>query len=182
MGSGFSGKYGGTWSSPEGEELRRRVLEAIERAGGLLVGGSAVQLAEALVRIAAGESPDEVDFPEMSDVALDLALDALSPFVPGGPAATRSLALATKASRGARKVARSGGTTEEVKTAYSRRAPRQIRLKPQEYAIVKSALNNMYHARLKGKKQRDIPIGEYVYTVIFHGFDDYTIIGRRGLE
>ena len=91
MGSGFSGKYRGTYSSPEGEELRRQVLEAVEAAGGLLVGDSAVQLAEALVRIAAGESADEVDFPEMSDVALDLALDALSAFVPGGPAATRSL-------------------------------------------------------------------------------------------
>ena len=122
MGSGFSGKYHGTWSSPEGEELRRRVLEAIERAGGFLVGDSAVQLAEALVRIAAGESPDEVDFPEMSDVALDLALDVLSAFVPGGPAVTRSLALAAKAGRGAQRAKVAGKAAKVSRHPHARDA------------------------------------------------------------
>lgn len=54
----------------------------------------------------------------MSDVALDLALDALSVFVPGGPAATRSISLAAKASRSAKvekAVSEASQATEHVK-------------------------------------------------------------------
>lgn len=187
MGSGFSGKYHGTWSSREGEALREQVMKAVEEAGGLLVGDSAMQLAEALVRIAAGESADEVDFPEMSDVALDLALDALSAFVPGGPAVTRSIALAAKAGRSAKfgKVAEEASkiakrTKELLKdeSGYIR-LPGKMRMSDAEYAIVNSNLNNMYHSRLKGKEKAEVAIGEYTYTVRVHDFDEYTITDRR---
>lgn len=181
MGSGFSGKYRGTWSSPEGEELRAKVLAAVGQTGGMLAGDSVVDLAEALVRVAAGESADEVDFPEMGDVALDLALDALSAFMPGGAAATRSLSLAAKAGRGSRKASATKKAVKKGNAGRNSQAPRQIWLNRQEYAIVMSALNNMYHTRLKGHGQRDIPIGDYVYTVVIHDFDNYTIIGRRGI-
>ena len=181
MGSGFSGKYGGTWSSPEGEELRRRVLEAIERAGGFLVGDSAVQLAEALVRIAAGESPGEVDFPKMSDVALDLAIDALSPFVPGGPAATRALALAAKSGKRASRAAKMTKTLVDDERG-TLRARRSIRMGTTESAIVMKELNRYYHARLEGRGRCKFPIGNYEYELIPHDFAHYEIIKRREIE
>lgn len=112
----------------------------------------------------------------------DLALDALSPFVPGGGRVTRELAAAAKTGKNARKTGRAGRATNRSKGARHTCAPRQVWLEPDEYAMVMSALNNMYHARLKGRKQRDITIGEHTYTVLIHDFDEYTIIGRRGAQ
>ena len=114
MGSGFSGKYQGTWSSKEGEALRAKVLAAIEEAGGWALGDSAVQLAEALARVALGEDVEEADFPEPGDVAFDLALDALSAFVPGGGQATRTLSLAAK------KASKSRGLSKAAQDAINR--------------------------------------------------------------
>ena len=95
MGSGRGGLHHGTWGSHEGEELRARVGAAFKQFGGSLAGDAAAELAEALVRIASGESPEDV-VPEPGEVAFDLALDALSPFVPGGRRVTRELGEAAK--------------------------------------------------------------------------------------
>ena len=101
MGSGRGGLHKGTWGSREGEELRARVGAALEQFGGSLAGDAAAALAEALVRIAMGESLEDVA-PEPGELAFDLALDALSPFVPGGGRVTRELGEAARR-RGASK-------------------------------------------------------------------------------
>ena len=101
MGSGRGGLHRGTWGSREGEGLRARVDAAFKQFGGLLAGDAAAELAEALVRIATGESPEDV-IPEPGEIAFDLALDALSPFVPGGGRVTRELGEAARR-RGASK-------------------------------------------------------------------------------
>ena len=95
MGSGRGGLHQGTWGSREGEELRSRVNEALKQFGGSVAGDAAAELAEALVRVVSGESPDEA-VPEPGEVAFDLALDAFSPFVPGGGRVTRELAAAAR--------------------------------------------------------------------------------------
>ena len=95
MGSGRGGLHRGTYGSREGEALRARVGEAFERLGGSVAGDAAAELAEALVRIASGESPEDA-IPEPGEVAFDLVLDALSPFVPGGGRVTRELGKAAK--------------------------------------------------------------------------------------
>ena len=174
MGSGRGGLHRGTWGSREGEALRARVGAAFEKLGSSIAGGAAAELAEALVRIASGESPEDA-VPEPGEVAFDLALDALSTFMPGGPAATRSLALAAKADKSARQKAR-------VLSRDGIRAPRQIWLPADEYAMVMSALNNMYHVRLKGKKREYVSIGEHTYEVVIHDFDEYQITGKWRLE
>ena len=95
MGSGRGGLHKGTWGSREGEELRSRVNAAFEEFGGSLAGDIAAELAEALVRITVGESSEDAA-PEPGNLAFDLALDALSPFVPGGGRVTRELGRAAK--------------------------------------------------------------------------------------
>lgn len=95
MGSGRGGLYQGTWGSREGEALRARVEDALSKVGGSLAAGAADEVAEALVRVAMGDSPEDA-FPEPGEVAFDLALDALSPFVPGGGRVTRELAAAAR--------------------------------------------------------------------------------------
>ena len=97
MGSGAGGVYSRTWGSADDAQSREKLLSAIEMAAGAFLGDSVVELAEALLRVAAGEPVEDVDFPEVSDVAFDLALDALSAFSPGGAAATRSLGAAARA-------------------------------------------------------------------------------------
>ena len=101
MGSGRGGLHRGTWGSREGEELRSRVGAVFRQFGGSLAGDAAADLAEMLVRIASGESPEDV-VPEPGEIAFDLALDALSPFVPGGGRVTRELGEAARR-RGASK-------------------------------------------------------------------------------
>ena len=95
MGSGRGGLHGGTWGSREGEELRSRVNDVLKQFGGSAAGDAAAEIAEALVRVAMGDSPEET-VPEPGEVAFDLALDALSPFVPGGGKVTRELAAAAR--------------------------------------------------------------------------------------
>lgn len=95
MGSGRGGLHHGTWGSREGEALRVRVNDVLRQFGGSVAGDAAAELAEALVRVASGESSDEI-VPEPGEVAFDLALDVLSPFIPGGGRVTRELAAAAR--------------------------------------------------------------------------------------
>ena len=98
MGSGRGGLHKGTWGSREGEDFRARISAAFEQIGESLAGDAAIELAETLVRIASGESPENA-IPKPGEVAFDLALDALSPFVPGGGRVTRELGEAAKRSK-----------------------------------------------------------------------------------
>ena len=98
MGSGRGGLHTGTWGSRDCEDLRARVNAAFKQVGESLAGDAAAELAEALVRIATGESPEST-VPEPGEVAFDLALDALSPLVPGGGRVTRELSAAAKHNR-----------------------------------------------------------------------------------
>lgn len=98
MGSGRGGLHHGTWGSREGEDLRARVNDVFKQVGGSLASDAAIELAEALVRITTDESPENA-IPEPGEVAFDLALDALSPFVPGGGRITRELGTAAKHSK-----------------------------------------------------------------------------------
>lgn len=95
MGSGRGGLHRATWGSREGEELRSRVNDVLKQFGGSVAGDAAAEIAEALVRVAMGDSPEET-VPEPGEIAFDLALDALSPFVPGGGSVTRELAVAAR--------------------------------------------------------------------------------------
>ena len=95
MGSGRGGLHKGTWGSREGMELRSRVNDAFKQFGGSVAGDAAVEFADMLVRIAMGDPPDDV-VPEPGEIAFDLALDTLSPFVPGGGRVTRELGEAAK--------------------------------------------------------------------------------------
>ena len=117
MGSGAGGVYSRTRGSAAGEQSRDQILAAVELAAGMLLGESVVELAEALLRVAAGEPIEDVDFPDVGDVAFDLALDALSAFIPGGAAATRSLGAAARAAGKVGKVSgkkAAGKAAEEI--------------------------------------------------------------------
>ena len=94
MGSGRGGAYRGTWGSREGEELRARVGEALGRLGDA---AAAAELAGALVHLAAPGTGEESE-PVPGEVAFDLALDALSSFVPGGGRVTREICAAARKS------------------------------------------------------------------------------------
>ena len=122
MGSGAGGVYSRTWGSADGAQSREKLLSAVEMAAGALLGDSVVELAEALLRVAAGEPVEDVDFPEVSDVAFDLALDALSAFIPGGAAATRSLGAAARAAgkvgKGSARAVE-GSATKAVKVSFA---------------------------------------------------------------
>ena len=55
----------------------------------------------------------------------------------------------------------------------------QIMLPPDEYAMVMSGLNT--HMSEADRKKTIVvkPIGDYYYTIVNRGFDDYIIIGKR---
>ena len=180
MGSGRGGLHRGTWGSREGEELRSRVDAVIKQFGASAVGDAAAELAETLVRIASGDSPEEA-LPEPGEVAFDLALDALSSFVLGGPAVTRELSLSAKSRKTASRTAKTSKVLIDDERGVLR-ARHTIRMGHTECAIVMENLNTYYHARLKGKKECAFPIGNYEYRIIPHDFADYEIIRRRELE
>ena len=173
MGSGRGGLHKGTWGSREGEDLRVRVNAAFKQFGGSVVGDAAAELADALVRIASGEAPEDV-IPEPGEMAFDLALDVLTPFVPGGGRVTRELG---EAAGNAGRVFRAESAGRSVGSNM-----RSVRLPRDEYAKVMSALNDMYHSRLAGKSKEYISIGEYTYEVAIHEFDEYTITDKWRLE
>ena len=56
---------------------------------------------------------------------------------------------------------------------------KQIVLPPNEYAEVMSELNT--HMSEEDRKRYIVakPIGNYYYTIVNRGFNDYTIIGKR---
>ena len=172
MGSGRGGLYKGTWGSHDGEILRARVGDALERFGASVAGDVAADLAEALVRIASGESPKEA-LPEPGEVAFDLALDALSPFVPGGGRVTRELAAAAKYSERAKR----------AKKSFAPRVPGEIWVEPDEYA---KAMREMASQDARGQvKAGDVMrvwTDDHVYTVQIDGPDEYYIVGKEVLE
>ena len=180
MGSGRGGLHTGTWGSREGEELRAKVNAAFERFGSAVAGDAAAELAQALVRIAMGESPEDA-VPEPGELAFDLALDALTPFVPGGSSVTRSLSLSAKTGK------RTSRATKVAKVLIdddrgTLKARGTIRMGRTECAIVMENLNTYYHARLKGRGRCKFPIGSYEYELIPHDFANYEIIGRREIS
>lgn len=58
----------------------------------------------------------------------------------------------------------------------------QIYLPKDEYASVISALNSNLSAEDRSRRILVKAIGNYVYTVINRGFDDYTIIRKMPIE
>ena len=180
MGSGRGGLHKGTWGSREGEELRARVGATFKQFGSNAAADAAAELAEALVRIAMGESSEDA-VPEPGELAFDLALDALSSFVPGGPEVTRSLSLAAKSGKRTSRAVKASRVLIDDERGMLR-ARSSIRMGRTETAIVMENLNTYYHARLKGKGECDFPIGNYNYRVIPHGFANYEIIRRREIE
>ena len=183
MGGGRGGLHKGTYGSREGEELRARVGDALKQFGSNAAADAAAGLADALVRIASGESPEDI-VPEPGEIAFDLALDALSSFVPGGGRFTRELggvARARKRSSGAGKSA--GRLKVLIDDDRGRLTARPgIRMGRTETAIVMGNLNTYYHARLQGRGQCKFPIGSYEYELVTHGFANYEIIGRREIN
>jgi hypothetical protein len=59
---------------------------------------------------------------------------------------------------------------------------KQIILQPDEYAMVMSEFNT--HMSDEDRRHRIVtkPIGEYYYTIIKNGFDDYIVIGKRAIS
>ena len=149
----------------------------LRQFGTAVAADATLEAAEALVRVAAGESPEDVA-PEPGEIAFDLALDALSSVVPGGSAATHALGLAAKSGK---RAARSASLTKTLidDNRGILRAQRSIRMGRTECAIVMENLNTYYHTRLKGKAECTFPIGNYAYRVVPHNFANYEIIGRR---
>ena len=176
MGSGRGGLHRGTWGSREGEALRARVGEAFRQFGGSAAGDAAAEIAEALVRIAAGESPEEA-LPEPGEVAFDLALDMLSPFVPGGGRVTRELGSAAR-----RRCRSAREAVETAKAAFVPRVPGEIWLDTQEYAAVMSALRTDKQDILKEGSETVVEMLDHQYTVYVDDLGDYYIIGRRAIR
>ena len=56
---------------------------------------------------------------------------------------------------------------------------KQIILPPDEYAKVMSEFNTHMSDEDRKRKLVTKPIGDYYYTVINRGFDDYIVIGKR---
>lgn len=56
---------------------------------------------------------------------------------------------------------------------------KQIILPPDEYAEVISEFNTHMSDEDRTRRLVTKPIGNYYYTVINRGFDDYTVIGKR---
>ena len=56
---------------------------------------------------------------------------------------------------------------------------RQIVLPPDEYATVMSEFNTHLSDRDRTRKYVTKPIGDYYYTIINRGFDDYIVVGKR---
>ena len=172
MGSGRGGLHEGTWGSREGEELRSRVGAAFERFGGSAAGDAAAELVDALVRIASGDSPEEA-VPEPGEVAFDLALDALSPFVPGGPAATRSLGLA----------ARYSDRAKRAKRSFKPRVPGEIWVEPDEYAkVMREMTKKDAQGKVKVGDVKRVWTDDFIYSVQVAECDEYRIVKRRAIE
>ena len=111
----------------------------------------------------------------------DLALDALSSFVPGGPTVTRTLSLAAKPGKRASRAVKASRVLVDDERGVLR-ARGSIRMGRTECAIVMENLNTYYHSRLKGKRECAFPIGNYEYRVVPHDFANYEIIRRREIE
>ena len=59
---------------------------------------------------------------------------------------------------------------------------KEIILSKEEYAHVMSELNSHLSEEDRQSKLISKPIGDYVYLVVNHGFDDYTIIGKYPID
>ena len=172
MGSGRGGLHRGTWGSREGEELRSRVDAVIKQFGASAVGDAAAELAETLVRIASGDSPEEA-VPEPGEVAFDLALDALSPFVPGGGRVTRELSLAARYSERAKRARRS----------FTPRVSGETWVEPDEYAkVMREMTRKDARSQVNAGDVTRVWTDDYVYTVRIGGPDEYYIVGKEVLE
>ena len=82
---------------------------------------------------------------------------------------------------------RTGDMTTEEWTAYKRELnavqdAEQIWLEKDEYAMVMSEFNT--HMSAEDRKHAIVskPIGNYWYTIINRGFDNYTVIGKRPID
>lgn len=70
--------------------------------------------------------------------------------------------------------------------SYKKRRENEIWLKPQEYAIVNSAINNAYESCYEGAKYAQIEVetvgGAYIYTFEIIEKNDYIFLGRDKIE
>lgn len=172
MGSGRGGLHEGTWGSREGEELRARVSDALKQFGDAAVGDAAAELAEVLASIASGDSPEDAA-PEPGDIAFDLALDALAPFIPGSGRITRELGHAAKYSERA----------SRAKKSFAPRVPGEIWVEPDEYAKAMREVNGRYaQGLLKPGDLKHVWTDDYIYTVQVGEPGECFIIGKEALE
>ncbi|MBO6149123.1 MAG: hypothetical protein J6O55_07280 [Lachnospiraceae bacterium] len=55
---------------------------------------------------------------------------------------------------------------------------RQINLSPEEYATVMSEFNSHMSDMDRGRLLVTKPIGNYYYTIVNYGYNDYMVIGK----
>lgn len=63
-----------------------------------------------------------------------------------------------------------------------KKARQQIFLSPNEYAMVMSAFNSHMTKEERALRVVSKPIGEFIYTIINNGYNDYVIIAKYPIE
>ncbi len=64
----------------------------------------------------------------------------------------------------------------------SRNDRKQIFLPPDEYSMVMSAFNTDLTDEERMQRIISKPIGDYVYTIINNGYNEYIVIGKNPIE